>query len=300
MAAIPPMPQDQGLPDVLAALDDALAVAELERPALGGPRRLCDGAEGPDVARLPFPRTTIILAGRKRHDLSSAGRPLRFDGRPGGVVHFASGAYDRSLWREPCRFLGVVYRRDFLRVLRFDHPGGPRPAGPARCAHHTRHPLAGPALQILAALDGLADRADGGDPRQAGALLRVVLALAREHVAADLAGSAGGGSLFTWQLCREFIEERLAEALSRTRVARAVGVHPNYLSALCSRHGGASFQRTVEALRLDRAKAQLREDPALPLAEVARRCGWADVGHFIKVFRRRCGATPGRWRRLDA
>ena len=296
MTVIPPLPSALGLPEVLAELDGVLATADLDAPALAGPRRLNDEVEGVDVVRLPFPRTTIILSGCKRHALSCAGRPLRFDGRRGSVVHFASGAYDRSLWREPCRFLGVVYRRDFLRVLRFDHPGGPRPAGPARGAHQTRLPLAGPALQILAALDGLADRADGGEPRQAGALLRVVLALAREHVAADLAGSAGGGALFTWQLCREFIEERLAEPLSRTRVAQAVGVHPNYLSALCSRHGGASFQRTVEDLRLERAKVQLRADRSLPLAEVARRCGWADAGHFIKVFRRRCGTTPGRWR----
>lgn len=291
-----PAPPALGLADVLAELDGALALADLTATALGGPRRPAGIAEGADVVRLPYPRTTVILTGRKQHELSCGGRRVMVDGRPGRVLHFASGAYDRSLWREPCRFLGVVYRREFLRVLRFDHPGGPRPAGPARAAHHTRLPLAGPALQILAALDGLADRADGGDAAMAGDLLRAVLRLAREHVAADLAGSGSGGSLLSWQHCLEFIEERLATPLSRTTVARAFGLHPNYLSALCTRHGGASFQRTVEARRLDRAKALLRADRDLPLAEVARRCGWADAGHFIKVFRRHCGVTPGRWR----
>jgi len=300
MATTPILPSPLGLPDVLDVLDRMLAAAGGAAHVLGGPRRLQDEAESVAAVRLAFPRTTVIAAGRKRHELSRAGRRVLVEGVPGQVIHFATAAYDHSLWREPCTCFGVVYRREFLRVLRFDHAGGPRAPGTTRTAHHTRLPLAGAALQVLAALDTLADRPDGGDPAVAADMVRAVLRLAREHVAADLAGTGSGGALLTWQLCLEHIEERLATPLSRSAVARALALHPNYLSALCTRHGGASFQRTVEARRLDRAKALLRADPGLPLAAVARRCGWADAGHFIKVFRRRCGVTPGRWRATPA
>lgn len=289
-------PSPSGLPDVLAQLDAALVLADRAAPILAGVRDPAGGGMAADAVRLPFPRTTVITAGRKRHELSLAGVRTVVDGRPGTVLHFASGAYDRSLWREPCTFIGVVFRREYLRVLRFDHPGGGRPDGPARTAHHTRLPLAGPTRQILAALDGLADRPDGGAAAPVGELVRAALRPAREHVAADLAGAASGVALRTWQLCIELIEERLASPLSRVAAARALGVHPNYLSALCTRHGGVSFQRTVEDLRLARAQALLAGDPTLSLTVVARRCGWADAGHFIKVFRRRLGLTPGRWR----
>lgn len=296
MATTPVLPPPLGLPDVIDVFDRMLAAAIAGTHILGGPRQLQDGEESADAVRLAFPRTTVIQAGRKRHELSVAGRRVLVEGAAGHVIHCATAAYDRSLWREPCIFLGVVYRREFLRVLRVEHAGGARTPGMTSTAHHTRLPLAGPALQVLAALDALADRPDGGDPLVVGELVRAALRLAREHVAADLAGAGSSGSLLTWQLCLEYIEERLATPLSRSAVARALGLHPNYLSGLCTRHGGASFQRTVEARRLDRAKAMLRADPALPLVEVAHRCGWADAGHFIKVFRRRCGLTPGRWR----
>jgi AraC-like DNA-binding protein len=294
------LPPSHGLPDVLAQIDAALSAGGLTAPLLAGPRRPEGVVEDAEVMRLSFPRTTIFLGGGKRHELSLGGRRVLCPGRPGTVLHFATGAYDRSLWREPCVFIGLVYRREFLRVLRCEHPGGPRPAGPARAAHHTRLPLAGAPIQILAALDALADRPDGGDPLVAGQLLRALLALVREHLVADLAGAGSSGSLLTWQLCLEHLEEHLPRPLARGAVARALGLHPNYLSALCSRHGGTSFHRTVEDLRLARARALLRADPALPLAEVAHRCGWADAGHFIKVFRRRCGLTPGRWRATPA
>jgi AraC-like DNA-binding protein len=296
MATTPALPPPLGLPDVLDVLDRMLAATVDGMLVLGGPRRLQGKSESVEAVRHAFPRTTVIQAGCKRHELSVAGRPVAVVGGPGHVLHFATAAYDHSLWREPCTCLGVVYRHEFLRVLRFEHAGGPRAPGVTRTAHHTRLPLAGSILQVLAALDDLADRPDGGDPVVAADLVRAALRLAREHVAADLAGAGSGGSLVTYQLCLEHIEERLVRPLSRTAVARALGLHPNYLSALCTRHGGTSFQRTVEARRLDRAKALLRADPGLPLAEVASRCGWADAGHFIKVFRRRCGVTPGRWR----
>ena len=78
-------------------------------------------------------------------------------------------------------------------------------------------------------------------------------------------------------------------------VARAVGVHPNYLSELFTRHGGASFHFTVETQRIERAKALLRTDADLSVAEIGRRCGYGDAGHFIRVFERHIGHTPGTY-----
>lgn len=125
--------------------------------------------------------------------------------------------------------------------------------------------------------------------------------LALAHLRADLAGGDrqdhGRGA---WLDVVAYIDEHLAEPLDRQRVAAVVGVHPNYLSALCRQHGGEAFQRTVEALRLERARGLLAREPGLPVAEVAARCGFADAGYFARVFRRRLGAAPAGWRRGQA
>jgi len=240
----------------------------------------------------------VILRGRMRYASSRCGERSVVDGGPGAVFFWATNAWNLESWDAPTEFLGCVYRPDFVRVLRFAHGGGRTPAGPARTAHHTRAPLGPAGRQLLATLDALAD--DGPEApllATAGDLLRGLVAMTRVHVAADLAGGAQEGALRTWQEAMQFIAEHLTEELSRESVAAALGLHPNYLSSLFTRHGGASFHATVEGLRMDRAKAALRDEPGLPIAAVARRCGYADAGHFGRVFKRRTGRTPGRFAR---
>jgi AraC family transcriptional regulator len=42
---------------------------------------------------------------------------------------------------------------------------------------------------------------------------------------------------------------------------------------------------------------QLLRESALPLADIAVQCGFADQSHFTRVFSGRTGLSPGRWRR---
>jgi len=50
-----------------------------------------------------------------------------------------------------------------------------------------------------------------------------------------------------------------------------------------------------ELLRLARA-ATLLSQSDLPVAAIARACGFADPGHFSHRFRKTYGAPPGRYR----
>jgi len=49
-------------------------------------------------------------------------------------------------------------------------------------------------------------------------------------------------------------------------------------------------------VRLERARELLRH-PAVPVAQVARRCGYRDVKHFTGSFRRTFGLTPSSYHR---
>lgn len=59
---------------------------------------------------------------------------------------------------------------------------------------------------------------------------------------------------------------------------------------------GTSFQELLERVRKDAALAALR-DFELPLSEVARRAGFADLAAFSRAFRRWHGCAPGAYRR---
>jgi transcriptional regulator GlxA family with amidase domain len=48
-------------------------------------------------------------------------------------------------------------------------------------------------------------------------------------------------------------------------------------------------------LRLDRARVLL-SDRNRRIADVAAEVGWHDAPHFCRLFRRRCGVTPGSLR----
>ena len=54
--------------------------------------------------------------------------------------------------------------------------------------------------------------------------------------------------------------------------------------------------RFVLMLRIARAKRLLRQN-ALPLADVATSCGFADQSHFTRAFTRVVGQSPGGFRR---
>ncbi len=59
---------------------------------------------------------------------------------------------------------------------------------------------------------------------------------------------------------------------------------------------GTSYQELLERVRKDAALEALR-DPHAPLAEVARRAGFADQAAFSRAFRRWHGVAPGAYRR---
>jgi two-component system response regulator YesN len=82
--------------------------------------------------------------------------------------------------------------------------------------------------------------------------------------------------------------------ITRTSVAAAFKLHPNYVSTVFAEQGGESFAAFVARIRLERAAELLREG-RMGVAEVGAACGYGDPGYFIKAFRRLHRTTPGRF-----
>lgn len=70
-----------------------------------------------------------------------------------------------------------------------------------------------------------------------------------------------------------------------------------HLSKLLNRHLGQAFYDVLNTERIRRAK-ELLENPSLRISEIAELVGYADTGHFSRVFKKLEGVSAGEWRNL--
>ncbi len=82
------------------------------------------------------------------------------------------------------------------------------------------------------------------------------------------------------------------------RAAVRAGLSRRRFSELFRTHTGATFLETLTALRLNHAARLLRAG-GHSVTGVAFSCGYRDLSHFYRVFRRRYGRPPGEWLSRD-
>jgi AraC family transcriptional regulator len=93
----------------------------------------------------------------------------------------------------------------------------------------------------------------------------------------------------------EFLRARIGDPVGLSELAAAVGVNAAHLARVFRARYGISVGEYSRRLRLDWAVAEIARD-ARPIAEIAAAAGFADQSHFTRLFRRRLGTTPARFR----
>ena len=93
----------------------------------------------------------------------------------------------------------------------------------------------------------------------------------------------------------EDLGEEPLEEVSLCSFAHRTGLSERHVSRLCQLELGRSFREHLAGLRLERAKALLR-DTRMSVVAVAGETGWSSLAHFNAVFRKRVGATPSHFR----
>ena len=93
-----------------------------------------------------------------------------------------------------------------------------------------------------------------------------------------------------------YMNESYAEPLTLSSVASEIHISACYLSDLFSRIVGCRFVEYLTRLRLDRARAMLRNTDR-SVGDVATACGFGTVSNFTRAFRRFYGKAPSSYRR---
>ncbi|WP_434425151.1 AraC family transcriptional regulator [Nannocystis pusilla] len=92
-----------------------------------------------------------------------------------------------------------------------------------------------------------------------------------------------------------FIEAHCLEPLSLKDVASAVGRTPSHLANAIRQETGLTVSDWLREHRMSEARRRLR-DTDESVEAIANAVGYADVTHFIRVFRRAHDLTPRGWR----
>lgn len=95
---------------------------------------------------------------------------------------------------------------------------------------------------------------------------------------------------------RAVIEERSAESLSLTEIARSVHASTFHFCKTFKRATGMTFTQYLSMVRIAKAK-KLLANPQARITEVAYEAGFASLTHFNRMFRRIAGQSPTDFRR---
>lgn len=126
----------------------------------------------------------------------------------------------------------------------------------------------------------------------AGHLYDLVALALRGRVKSEPAETGIGGARLELAK-REIVKRQREPGIGITAIARSQGVTPRYLQRLFETDG-RTFSEFLRDSRLDLALEELRRDEVggTSISAIAYDCGFSDLSHFNRCFRRRFGFTP--------
>ncbi len=138
------------------------------------------------------------------------------------------------------------------------------------------------------------------DPQRAHAwawdlLWRLVPSPCRVQMVSGVPGTDGKPVPPALQNVLTMMELELDRPHALTGLARRAGISPNHLLRLFHQHCGDSVMGWLRRRRGERAR-ELLTTTSLPIPDVAKAVGCADLQTFNKLVRRVCGASPRQLR----
>ena len=243
----------------------------------------------PEKGMIPSARHTLalVVAGRKDVEFQARDDRRHMTAKAGDALFTCPHVWRRHLRNHSSVRLGVLFMRDITRFVAV-HVGRHE----LNSAFHSAREVAAAGRHVLRALHALATT----DPGNAAApeLCRGLLEIARTELLRQPEQLERKAER-TYRALREYLDRNFHLPVNRDLVATEFGMNPSYVSELFTREGDESFTKVLTGLRMDRAVCLLRE-PDITVNEIAVRCGFEDPGYFNRVFRKRFGMSPGRYR----
>lgn len=95
----------------------------------------------------------------------------------------------------------------------------------------------------------------------------------------------------------EYIRQNLEKELSNKALGKIFGYHPNYINQLFVRSTGMSLHKYLAQTRISKAM-ELLQNTNMSVNEICTKCGFSDLPHFSKAFKKSTGYPPSEFRLL--
>lgn len=92
-----------------------------------------------------------------------------------------------------------------------------------------------------------------------------------------------------------YIQENYREA-SAPSIAKQFSVSTSYLARIFKENAGTTVLSAIQQVRMEKA-CELLVSTALPVQQIAEKVGYADITHFIRMFKKHNNITPLQYRK---
>jgi AraC-like DNA-binding protein len=273
------------------------ALAEAALPAdllLSAPQALASEAPRGIFRSHPLPRMHLVVRGGYHVRTTAWSGSVERVLTAGAAAYWPPHAASEEIFDAPCEVIGVTIHAAFLRLIRMR-------VDRSRTVHAASWHAPTSASATLGALTTALDRvaASGADLAAAPHLLRAIFGAVAVEAAATGEAEVAAKASPTWDATLAYLEDNLGEPINCKTVARAMDLHPNYLSRLAPQQTGMAFKEVIKRMRLARA-VELLTRTRWPIAQVSAASGYGSPAYFVKVFAHAHGATPSEYRRDHA
>ena len=94
---------------------------------------------------------------------------------------------------------------------------------------------------------------------------------------------------------KDYVEAHLGERLQNDQIAQALFLNVDHLNRIFKKETGMTLSEYIRVKRIDRAKLLLLTT-RMPVSEVAMSVGFQSFSYFSKIFKKRVGVEPSKFR----
>ena len=96
-----------------------------------------------------------------------------------------------------------------------------------------------------------------------------------------------------------YIEDNFPKELSREEIAAKLDISPQYLSTLFKEECGLQLKEFINRCRIERSLEFIKDNPSLPVKDLAESVGMNDQNYFCRLFKKHTGKTPTDFKKIQ-
>ena len=96
----------------------------------------------------------------------------------------------------------------------------------------------------------------------------------------------------------DYIRRNLDRDISRSEIAEAIFLNPEYLSRLFKKETGVALNEFIVREKIEQAKSMLK-GTGIPVSLIALKMGYTNFSYFSQVFKRHTGLSPLEYRQQN-